>query len=184
MSIKKGQNLGGIHCVADIIRRLTPDGDCLVWTGYCTSGGIPFAKIGGRSTPVRTALAKMLGKKTRPRTRTLMQSGCHAKCCNPDHLRVVSVAEYIREMTVRGIINGPVQLAAARKIAREINAKITPQIAESIRARRQAGEPVPELATEYDLSESHVYRILRGQAWAGPMDAANGSSVFAWRPAA
>ena len=86
-----------------LARRLTPDGDCLVWTGAVGSSG--YGVI-GLSRSARTdyahRVAYRLAKGPIPGGRQVDHLCRNKLCCNPDHLEAVTQAENLRrELHVR-----------------------------------------------------------------------------------
>lgn len=81
-------------------------------------------------------------------------------CVNPDHLRVGTNYDNVQDRHRKG------RTAAASRNGGVLTApKLNQEKANEIRARFAAGETRKELAEEYGVVESMIYRILRGDIW-------------------
>jgi DNA invertase Pin-like site-specific DNA recombinase len=87
-------------------------------------------------------------------------SQCTAKsCCNPQHLRVGTHAENIREAIENGAKLGPRSVEGS-------NSKLTADEVREIRRKSRKEEVTyTDLAEEYDVSYTTIYRCVTRRAY-------------------
>lgn len=123
-----------------------------------------------------TAALQALQHGTRPTGKRMLVPTCgNSSCGNPEHRRWGTRSDLFALVMGR---KTPDQLARCTAARRAVSTVCTPELAAEIRA---SDEPVADIAKRIGVHVTHVYRIKRGEAWA---PAANGASVFSWRPAA
>lgn len=134
------------------------DAGCWVWQQTRTSGGYPLANIDGRTgVMVRRWVYMQAHGKVPGASKWRVVSTCGNKlCCNPGHLRLASVSTVLRQQWADGSRVGQ------KTPQPPSNARLTPQIAQMIRADQRDSR---EIAEEYGICRSHVYAIRRGEAW-------------------
>lgn len=155
------------------------DGDCLIWARTITSSGFPSAAIGGKSFSVRTKVFDVNRPGQRGKRIISMRCG-DQRCLNLGHMELKTLSEIRSRDVIDRLAKNPHQAAKLR--ANAPLTKLNEQLVGEIRMRlSEPGITQRQVAREYGLSYCHVSRIWRGEVWP---QAANGSSVFAWRPAA
>lgn len=158
------------------------DGDdaCWVWLGAMTGTGMPSAWLNERTVSVsREAWEIHSGAEL---GRQVLYPTCCARhrCVNPAHKAPMTVKAYHQRLAAEGHYVNPVAAAKKRRAARARSPLDLDKVAQ-IRRRAEAGESQRDLAKAFKVVEATISRVVLGQVWA---DAARGSSVFAWRPAA
>ena len=87
---------------------------------------------------------------------------CHKcdnpECTNPDHLFLGTIADNMRDKTVKG-------RGGAARGARNSNTKLNEATAREIYARAQRGEHMNDLAKEFGVSPPAIRDIRRGVTW-------------------
>lgn len=147
----------------EIKARCDEVGECWIWNGAVSSTGYPIAKIDGKCQLVRrVAFGFKLGSaKLLPRQPVVAK--CDDKrCVNPACLKASSTQEVSQ---IAGKAGKMSSLAKGAKIAafkRANMAKITMDVARSIRMSTETG---PVLAARYKIDKALVNRIKNGGAW-------------------
>jgi len=140
------------------VDRREPD-DCWEWQGYRDKVGYGRFRLKQQSyTTSRVAYAIAHGDV--PADMCVRHVVCdNPPCCNPDHLRLGSQAENIRDMMRRGR-HAPVRGELSRQ------AKLSATDVATIRRRYAAGGVTQAiLATEFGVRSTMISQIVRGQAW-------------------
>ena len=161
-------------------------GDCDEWQGrmmgktpvVTAKPGFAFEGSASGSTSVRVwVYSKAHG--SRPPEGMVIRMKCrNDRCCNAEHMQLFTRGDSVREMSRRGELDTPACRAGKIKGARNRPTKLTVEIARLIRFD---GAPSSELAERYNVSKETINAVRRGERW---VEAANGASVFNWRPAA
>jgi len=158
--------------------RCVEEGDCLLWTGPVTNGS-PYAWSDGRCTSIRRLVYQLHTGEPVPKGRIVTMRCGNPSCLRLSHITTMTRKQMGAKVAELGLLKTPdiraARIAAVRggKVAR-----LTMAQADEI---RQSTDSVDELAARYGVHRSHVYRIIRGLAWAPA--AIQGASVFGWRPA-
>lgn len=88
-----------------LVSRLSSDGDCWLWIGPLNSSGYGYLSASGRSAGVhRLALEWATGKKI-PDGLEVDHLCFVRNCCNPDHLRIVTMMKNRRHQKRRPQVN-------------------------------------------------------------------------------
>ena len=140
----------------DLLARVVPDGDCLVWQGYCDLGRFPQWRVSGRNQAARRVVWELVHGPIRKGHQVGVRRGCAANCCHPDHLVARSKSRARRGM----------QMPAAHRSnitrTRQANSDLT---WDDVRAIRASELPCPTLAAQYGISRNHVWRIRKHLTW-------------------
>lgn len=167
--------------------RIHEVGECEEWGGPMV-GPTPMvnvprfiyddAKTNSKHT-VRSVIWFLVnGRKTKP-GHVIMAKCCNDRCVKFSHLVEVTRDEANKRHSKAGVFNSPRAFAQRMRIARTRDrTKLTIEIAREI---RMSDEPSKVLAERYGVTKESINAIKRGAAW---REAANGASVFSWRPAA
>lgn len=155
-----------------------PD-ECWIWRNAMTGNGVPSAVRNGKNINPRRELLNL--RRSIPVGRMLVICRCESKrCINPKHADVVSVRALRQSLGAAGAYAG--SRATMRAIARKHRSTLDLEKVASIRARVADGSATrAELAREFGVTTQTISNIVLHKTWA---EAANGASVFAWRPAA
>lgn len=135
------------------------DGDeCLIWPFRRDRHGYGRVSFQGKSALAHRAVCTIVHG-TPPTDKHMAAHSCAngpGGCVNPNHLRWATHAENTRDAVEHG----------SMKRGNEIwNAKLTPADIKKIRA--VAGQvPVRDICQEYEISQSHAWKIIHRQSWA------------------
>lgn len=132
-----------------------PD-ECWPWTpGPAMKSGHGRFRPGGRDVPKMMAHRYAYESKVGfiPSELDVLHSCDNPLCCNPDHLRIGSHAENMRDMKERG-----------RSVRTRGNAKLTADQAAAIRSN-PSHKSQAELAREFGVSKATVSGIMAGHTW-------------------
>lgn len=179
MSVAKGQNLGGVFTVDDLMQRSHVDEDCGCWhwKQWCWPSGMPGvwvmhngekAKVSGR----RAALI-LSGKLVRRGDKAYATENCYsADCVNPAHARIGRMRDVMKLAAARGVFDDPKHHAHL-----VISAKARSRLTEAKRLEVALDRSITanEAALKHGISQRMVNRI---RAQLGRKTVA---SVFEWR---
>jgi hypothetical protein len=140
--------------------RVEPDlnSGCWLWTGTMDECG--YGRVRG---PIKTRahrMSYMWNVGDIPDGRIVMHKCDTPACVNPNHLRVGTQLENIKDRVVKGRCNGGSQPGERSPLA-----KITAADAANIVARRANGETFGSIGKDYPISVVQVRRIAIGQRW-------------------
>lgn len=139
---------------------------CWEWLGDTDKNGYGiFVFMGKRRGAHELALSFTTGEK-RFEGYVTRHSCDNPICCNPEHLQFGTPQENVSDMLTRG---------RSANWTRSSN-KLTPQLVEELRIRRDNGAPQSILAKQYGVSEAYVSEIVRGLTWKdapGPIQTKN-----------
>jgi hypothetical protein len=79
-------------------------------------------------------------------------------CINPDHLRLGTNADNMRDMVQKGRSN-------RKPGTKTHNAKLTDEIVREMRLRRLAGEKAVALAEEYGVTAACIVQVCKRRSW-------------------
>ena len=141
-------------------------GDCWVWTGSRTRGGYGRFRVGSRSDGSRGLapagrVAWELANGPVPMGLLVLHRCDNPPCVRPDHLFLGTALDNSDDMIAKGRAHHP-SMAGERCG----HAKLTSELAATIRARHAAGEQQRRLADEYGVSRATICLIVNGQRWA------------------
>ncbi|RQO57985.1 hypothetical protein DBR47_14430 [Paucibacter sp. KBW04] len=171
--------------LAGIEAKCEPVGECLEWQGRFQLGGktpviyVPAGMIPGLCQGSHSARGVMwfLDKGERNQAGTVLRAKCkNFACISLDHMVVFTRAEAPKEQSARGEFSTAKRNAAAINRARAMPTKLSVDLAREIRQRPESSR---DLAPVYGVSSGTITAVRRGALWP---EAANGSSVFNWRP--
>lgn len=160
--------------------RTTEEGDCLLWKGRVDSEGLIRGSVGGKcGRSVRRWVWEEYHAQDAGRRTVTYRCGTTA-CLNPLHLVALSKSEACQLASSRGSYRCPVVQAKREKTLRESSP--LHRVKDQVRADREQGLTIYQLEQKYGVTSSAIARFLRGETHRET--AANGASVFNWRPAA
>lgn len=172
----------GIKSLKHVYDRCVPgDGQCQIWQQSTGSTGYPQASIEGRPQLVaRWVLEQRLGRPLLPKHCATPACG-DKRCVSADCLREVSKSDVLRNTYRSGKRRADLEVDGRRSamLARGV-AKLDMSKARQIRLLRGT-DSAAAIGRAFGVSAKTVTSIWSGVRWA---EAANGSSVFLWRPAA
>ncbi|RZL40157.1 MAG: hypothetical protein EOP35_01745 [Rubrivivax sp.] len=164
-----------------------PVGDCVEWQGPTLKAKTPLVYVpkgfvlpqwGQYRQSARVVLWALFHGAPPPAGSVLRVSCCNDKCVAIEHMFVMTRAKAPVEQAKRGELSTPKRKAAAIRRARSRETKLSVEKAREIRS---SCESSTVLAPRYGVSKATINAVRRGKAWP---EAANGASVFNWRPAA
>lgn len=164
-----------------------PVGECVEWQGPTLKGKTPLVYVPkgyvlpewGQYRQSARVVIWTLFHGERPPVGTVLRPSCRNDCCVAiEHMTAITRARHTAEQARRGEFSTPKRAAAAMRRARARDTKLTMEIAREIRASAEAPKV---LAPRYGVSTATITAVRRGTLWP---EAANGASVFSWRPAA
>lgn len=158
--------------MADVERRCTHYGECLLWNLSLNSGGHAVAHIAGKSYLVRRYVyTELMGR--RLREGELLAVKCkEPRCMAPGCLVARNASRILKDAYV-DIMKDETQLRKRQRFATKVGfAKLDHETAQSIRAR---GLTTKQVMAEYGLSDTSARQILSGKSWRAPRVA---NSVF------
>lgn len=137
-------------------RALKQDNGCWLWPGAKTPQGYGKIGRGGVTLYVHRVMHEAHVGPIPPGN-IVMHSCDEPSCCNPDHLRVGTQSENLRDMVDKG-----------RSKTGETHhaAKITEAHVRAIRARHECGERQNLLADAYGVTKQHINAIVKRKTWA------------------
>lgn len=161
---ERANNHGDPHHVgavrgATITERLAaysrPVGDCIEWVGYRDKDGYGSIAINGESLRA-SRVAYMEAHGQIPEGLVVRHKCDNPPCIKAEHLELGTH----RDNTHDAIARGRWAVGERNGDARLTNAEVT----EIMRARGQ-GKSADQLAADFEVGRSTIYRILRGQSW-------------------
>lgn len=153
-------------------------GDCLLWPNKARRNVPPQAydERGQKGNARRIVYTQARGIPV-PQRMVITPSCRNPACLNPDHLVMLTRKALQQRTAKEGGFSSAAKIASNAAAARA-RSRLTMTEVRKIRA---STEPSDELAQRHGISVCHVRSIRSGRRWA---EAANGASVFTWRPAA
>lgn len=142
---------------AEILKRTTECGDCLIWTGSFVHDVAPVISIGNKKLYVKRVLMEQAGKDIHGKC---VRSSCgQSSCVNPKHLEIVTKAAVIKHTASTGVFSTNAvraRVAAAKRSTSKLSQEAATEI-------RNSDEPMKDLASRYGITEAYGYMIRRGQ---------------------
>ena len=158
---KYGDPLGGRTPVGEPLRHfeatvMSQQTECLLWPYATAAAGYGQVTMDGTHQYVHVvACERWHGPKPRPGME-VCHGPCVSKLCyNGAHLRWGTRSSNLLDRTRDGVHVGETHWRTT----------ITEQDVREIRARREAGEPLQVLATEYGMAKSAISRIANRKSW-------------------
>lgn len=136
-----------------------PNSGCWIWTGAVKEHGYGVIGLGRRGTGTAKAhrVAYELYKGPIADGLFVLHSCDIPSCVNPDHLRLGSQSDNMRDCVKRKR-----HVMPDNRGERATWAKLTAEMARDIKTRTKTG---PEYAKLYGVSKSAIYRIWEGSNW-------------------
>jgi hypothetical protein len=163
--------------------RVDEDDGCMIWAGAFTFG-VCKAQIkdaDGKRRVVNVRREILEAKNNRRLGKLLASCKCgEERCVAPDHLIAMSRAQVQQRSSKQGLFTQP-HVVAARIASGRKRATIGIDAIRDIRSSVAAGATQRAMANRYGITQQTVWKIVHGYIAA---EAANGASVFNWRPAA
>ena len=137
-----------------------PNSGCWLWTGAVNHFGYGIIGLGHRSDGIDRAhrVSYRIHKGNTPQGMAVLHSCDVPSCINPNHLRVGTLSENMKDCVSRKRNFIPNNRGEQAKWA-----KLTADAAADIKKREMTG---PAYAAKYGVSRSAVYRIWEGKNWA------------------
>jgi hypothetical protein len=136
-------------------------GECHLWTGTTYKNTrYGYLRAGGRLIKAHR-LAYELAYGPIPDGKMVLHKCDVRRCVNPAHLFLGTHKENMADMAAKG--------RAAKgddNAMRRIPYRLNREVADIIRLRLYSGESIYEVAPDYDVSPTMIYRIKKGIAWA------------------
>jgi len=138
------------------VERRGPD-DCWDWTASRHEFGYGRISISGVIyASHRIAYAIANGE---PPTGYLVLHSCdRAACCNPRHLRVGTYEDNLMDRVARGRCN-------SARGSENPNARLDENSVASMRADRDKGVSINQLAAKYGVSNATAFRVVNRKSW-------------------
>lgn len=146
----------------DLMSRSEPDGDCLVWLGFCQAGRFPAVSVAGVTQPVRRVVYALVHGPIKRGLQISVRPDCAPNCWHPDHLVARS-----KSAVHRGQPKSQVHRLHITE-SRQRRAKLTWEAVREIRASTLTAD---DEALARGVSPEHIWRIRTGRVWqeaAGP----------------
>jgi hypothetical protein len=152
-----------IHTVASLLANAEEEGACLLWSGSLGFADTPQIYEKGRGmVSVRGLLSRLLGD-NKPGAFYGVTCG-NPHCIAPEHTAIRSLKEHARMMAKKANTgSGQTKRRAAVTVWRRANPlKLDAEKAAAIRADSR---PSRQVAAEYGIDKSMVWKIKTGKAW-------------------
>ena len=173
--------------LSGLLDKCEPVGECVEWQGDTLKGKTPIIYVPrgyvlpdwGQYRQSARVVIWALFHGDKPQAGTVLRPRCcNDKCVAVEHMQQVKRAKQTVEQSRRGELSTPKRKAAAIRRARSRETKLSVEMAREIRASSEASRV---LAPIYGVSRATITAVRRGVLWP---EAANGASVFNWRPTA
>lgn len=132
--------------------------DCWLWTAGVNEDGYGSIRVGPSSVLSHRA-AHFLGVGALASALCVCHRCDNPRCCNPGHLFLSDHTGNMGDMRVKGRRKGVVVGEANGR------ARLTAAAVEAIRAQRERGSQLKELARVYGVGLSTISRVCRGENW-------------------
>ena len=131
--------------------KLGPSDDCWTWTAYTDRDGYGRFSLKGKKLRAHRVAARIDGRD--PTGEVVCHTCDNPSCVNPNHLKVGTQAENMRDRDrkgrhPRGVRNGRAKLSA-----------------DEVRQIRQSNRPSTVLSEIYGVSPGHIRMIKTNQFW-------------------
>lgn len=139
---------------------------CWVWQQAVNSVGHPMVWSGQRVVGAhRLAWGLFKGEPAR-RGQYVMRSCGDPLCIAPDHLYLIGQAAMTRYAAKLAAASDSPRRRQALALARQQRTRLTPALAQEIRAAVEGGELQRVVAERYGISRTHISAVVRGVRWA------------------
>ena len=163
---------------------LDPDTGCLNWKHYVAEDGTLRASVLDlRGLSVRRFVWLIANPKSILGKRRAFPSCGNPLCLEPSHQKARNVRDAHKAAAKAGSYSCPVAHAKRAAAARLRRTHDHEERAKQIHQLRLQGLTLVQIGQVVGMDYRCVGKVLRGEKWTQPKQAAN-SSVFAWRPAA
>ena len=146
--------------------------DCWVWTAGIGGGGYGLFHAGRHYRAHRFSFEANFG--AIPQGLCVCHRCDNRLCVRPEHLFVGTYADNLRDMREKGRAHFQVNRGCFLRGEKSPRAKLTNQQAVDLRVRYVAGESARALGSHFGMTESAVFKVLRGEVYA---QATGGTSV-------
>lgn len=134
---------------------------CWIWCGARNNNGYGVFRVRGRNYLAhRYAYANDLDYP--PKTFEVLHSCDNPRCVNPDHLRLGTHADNMRDSATKGRMSRTHQVTGERHGMSKLTAD---QVAE-IRRLRSSGQTHRAIGKQFGVSHAAIGYIVRGKSWA------------------
>ena len=130
--------------------------DCWTFIGALTSDGYGILHGHGEKLAHRASYKEFCG--SIPQSMMVLHKCDNPMCVNPEHLFVGTHADNMRDMKNKGRAHRPIG-------SKNPKSKINSESASQIRLLFASGESTKSLALKFPISQSSIYRIIRGTTW-------------------
>lgn len=169
-----------MHCLIETV------GDCQEWQGrmtgktpvYSAPAGFAFEGSKAGATGVRGLIYEEHHGVRVPAGHVIRMRCRNDRCCAVEHMMVMTIAESVKEMSRRGELQTLKAQPGRLLAARNRPTKLTMEIAREIRL---SSNSMTKEAALRGVTRQTIGLVRAGKLWP---EAANGASVFSWRPAA
>ncbi len=136
----------------------TPDG-CWEWQGACHTVGYPVVPVnfGGGRYGHRAMFSAVVSPI--PKGMYVLHSCDNRKCVNPEHLRLGTHLDNIKDMHSKGRQRGGSMPGEKNPFAKFTDDQIT-----GIRSFHAMGAKKKDIERKFGISETHYYRIIKQEA--------------------
>lgn len=151
--------------LAYLQRRCYTEGDCRLWAGFADERhGGRVTWLGQRYIPRRLLLA-LLGRRVGKRA---VYATCgRNNCLNPEHLRVGSHGDALRNAARLGAYPVGAERAVISAVSRAKRARLGVKEASNVIAARARGETLAAIGRRYGVSASAVGHAIKSWSRAG-----------------
>ena len=145
------------------VRKFDGDG-CWLWSGALHNRGYGYFNIDGKMY-LTHRVSWLLKNGTLPAD-LLVCHRCDVKpCVRPDHLFLGTHGDNLHDAAVKGLMPRGDKHPMRRRPERSRTAILTKENVVDIRAQRVGGKTVEELARDFGLSKSAMYKVVSGTTW-------------------
>ena len=151
-----------IKTLDDLLASCVPEGDCLVWTRGTTSIGYGSIRRNNKHVLAHRLAWELANGRPVPEGLYVLHSCHNPPCCNPDHLRVGTQADNMRDAAEAGRTSPP----PVRRGADNPAARLADDDVREIRRLHAGGMPLARIAPKYGVSGAAISKIVRREMWA------------------
>lgn len=160
----RGGTKHGLSLAERFWMKVDTSGECWVWVASTSPGGYGRMAANEPGKPKRIVQAHRLSWELEhgpiPSGYSILHKCDNPRCVRPEHLRLGTHADNMRDCAAKDRINRRAPQGEASGLS-----VLTAEQVCDIYQRRQAGELLRVLATEYGVSISQVHRIATGKSW-------------------
>lgn len=137
---------------------ITDDPDaCWLWLAHTDKDGYGIIKWQGKNNRATRIIYELTNDKP-PNGMKVLHKCDNPSCCNPKHLFLGTALMNNQDRALKGRSN--------RDSKSRWNAKLTPSKADEIRTKYATGAvSQAELGKQYNVTQSVIWRIIRGISW-------------------